>query len=158
MEQFTSHFINQSIPWLTTSKFAMTAVLISTIWSGVGYYMVLFLVGLQTIPKEYCEAANIDGATTWKSFVYITLPLLKPTMLFVTIIAVINTMKGFPPFLVMTGGGPGEATRVIGLLVYETSFRYFRMGLACAMSVIFLVLIMIFTLIQIRIHRFQVGV
>ena len=145
--------IGYDINWLTNKFSAMPAMIIMSVWAGSGYYMVLFLAGLQAIPETYYEAAAIDGANWWHQLRYITLPLLKPTIVFVIVISIIAGLKVFEPMYIMTSGGPNDATKVLTLAIYETSFKFFKMGKACAMSVIMFMLVMIFTIIQLRLFR-----
>jgi multiple sugar transport system permease protein len=155
MEQVTSLFGFGRISWLTSGPEALAAVTITTVWSAVGYYSVLFLAGLQSIPVETLEAAVIDGASERIRFTRIILPLLRPTTFYVTVVAVVNTLRGFPPFLVMTRGGPGESTKVLGLLIYQQGFNFLQMGYASALSVVMLALVMAFTLLQKRIQKYE---
>ena len=138
------------IPWLRSSAWALWAVIIIGIWRATPYFMVIFLAGLQAIPEEYYEAAQIDGASAWSQFRHITLPLLKPTTLLVMVMSVIVAMKVFAVPLIMTGGGPADATRVLPLFIYQTAFEFFKMGRAAAMSVFLFAAVMIFTVFQIR--------
>jgi ABC-type sugar transport system permease subunit len=138
------------IPWLRSSAWALWAVIIIGIWRATPYYMVIFLAGLQAIPEEYYEAAQIDGASAWSQFRHITLPLLRPTTLLVMVMSVIVAMKVFAVPLIMTGGGPADATRVLPLLIYQTAFEFFKMGRAAAMSVFLFAAVMVFTVFQIR--------
>jgi ABC-type sugar transport system permease subunit len=138
------------IPWLRSSTWALWAIVIIGIWRATPYYMVIFLAGLQAIPQEYYEAAKIDGADAWTEFRHITLPLLKPTTLLVMVMSVIVAMKVFAVPLIMTGGGPADATRVLPLFIYQTAFEFFKMGRAAAMSVFLFAAVMVFTLFQIR--------
>jgi len=156
MENLTSLIGVGPLPWLSSGEYALAAVTISTIWSGVGYYAVIFLAGLQTIPKDILEAAVIDGAGNVQRFSKVILPLLKPTMFYVTVVAVIGTLQQFPPFMIMTGGGPGQATRVLGLFIYEYAFAHLNMGFSCTASLVMFVLIMGFTLVQRRLQRYEV--
>ena len=103
------------------------------------------------------EASVIDGAGAFRRFFNVILPLLKPTIFYIIIVGTINSIRGFPPFLIMTGGGPGEATRVIGLLIYEYGFTMLKMGIASSMSVVLLAIILAFTLIQRRLYRYEVA-
>lgn len=139
-----------AIPWLTSTKWAMPALIIYGIWGGVGFVMVLFLAGLQAIPTEYYEAASIDGAGRWRQFVHITLPLLRPVMLFVLITQMIGAAQMFTPAYAMTQGGPVGATRVLSLYIYENGFRYFKMGYASAIALLFFIIVLIVALIQLR--------
>ncbi|MDR3534299.1 MAG: sugar ABC transporter permease [Rhodopila sp.] len=139
------------IPWLRSSAFALPAVILIGIWRATPYYMVIFLAGLQAIPAEYYEAAEIDGAGHWSSFWNITLPLLRPTTLLVMVMTVIVAMKVFAVPMIMTGGGPADSTRVLPLFIYQTAFEFFDMGRASAMSVFLFVAVMLFSVAQIRI-------
>lgn len=148
-----SPFIKDLPAWLKSSQHALLAVIIMAIWRATGYYAVVFLAGLQNIPNEYYEAARLDGANTWAVFWNITWPLLMPTTSFVVVVSIINALRHFDAIWVMTGGGPGDATRVLAVLIYETGLSYFRMGRASAMSVILFIFVMGFTIIQLRLFR-----
>jgi multiple sugar transport system permease protein len=139
------------VPWLRSSSFALPAVILIGIWRATPYYMVIFLAGLQAIPAEYYEAAEIDGAGHWAGFWHITLPLLRPTTLLVMVMTVIVAMKVFAVPMIMTGGGPADSTRVLPLFIYQTAFEFFDMGRASAMSVFLFVAVMLFSVAQIRI-------
>ena len=145
-----------STRWLITETYALPAIIIMRIWWATGYYMILFLAGLQTIPSEYYEVAKLDGASWWNSFWSITLPLLRPILLFVIVISIINAFQTVDIFLIMTKGGPVDATTVLALLVYETGLKYFRMGEGSAMSVILFLILLVFTLIQLRVFREEI--
>lgn len=134
--------------WLTSTTWAMPAVIITSIWKGVGFNMLLFLAGLQAIPEHYYEAADIDGATWFNKFWNITLPLLSPTTFFVTVMAVINSFQVFDSVYLMTQGGPARSTSVMVHYIYENAFQFFRMGYASAMSYVLFFVIAIITLIQ----------
>jgi ABC-type sugar transport system permease subunit len=139
------------IAWLRSSSSALWAVILIGIWRATPYYMVIFLAGLQAIPADYYDAAEIDGAGRWASFWHITLPLLKPTTLLVLVMNVIVAMKVFAVPLIMTGGGPADSTRVLPLFIYQTAFEFFDMGRAAAMSVFLFVGVMLFSFIQVRV-------
>lgn len=138
------------VAWLRSSSSALWAVILIGIWRATPYYMVIFLAGLQAIPKDYYDAARIDGAGDWSCFRHITLPLLRPTTLLVIVMNVIVAMKVFAVPLIMTGGGPADATRVLPLFIYQTAFEFFDMGRAAAMSVFLFVGVMIFSFVQVR--------
>ena len=140
-----------AIPWLTSTTWAMPAIMIYGIWGGLGYVMVLFLAGLQGIPQEYYEAASIDGAGGWQKFRHITLPLLRPVLLFILITQTIAAAQVFTPAYAMTRGGPVAATRVVSLLIYQTGFEYLKMGYAAAMAVVMFVIMGLAALIQMRV-------
>ena len=155
IDQLTTWLGIGFISWLSSDQTALIAITITTIWSATGYYSIIILTGLQTIPKEVLEASVIDGAGAFRRFFNVILPLLKPTIFYIIIVGTINSLRGFPPFLIMTGGGPGEATRVIGLLIYEYGFTMLKMGIASSMSVVLLAIILAFTLIQRRLYRYE---
>ena len=138
------------LKWLDSSNLAMPAIVILTIWYRLGYYVVLFLSGLQSIPHDYYEAAMVDGAGSWRRFWSVTLPLLKPTLAFATTIALIQGVTVFIPITLLTGGGPGNSTTVVSLMIYQTGFTYMEMGKAAAMSVVLFLSIMLITVIQLR--------
>jgi ABC-type sugar transport system permease subunit len=150
-----NNLLGTNIPWMTRGQYAMPGIAIMDIWRASGYYMVLFLVGLQSIPNEFYEAAMIDGANAWQLTRDITIPLMRPVIAFVAIIGMIWGIQVLIPMFVMTGGGPGKATKTLVMLIYHTGMEDWRMGLASAMSVIFFLIVLILTLIQIR--YFRVG-
>lgn len=138
------------VPWLSSTTWAMPAVIIVAVWKELGFYTVIFLAGLQGIPTELYEAARIDGATSFNVFRYVTLPLLKPTTFFVTVISLINSFQVFDAIYVMTNGGPRRSTQVLVHYIYESAFRDFLMGRAAAASWILFALVLIFTLLYTR--------
>lgn len=144
------YFSIEPIQWLSSTVFAPLALAIMTTWKSVGYFMVLYLAGLQGIPNEYREAGMIDGATGWQLFRYITLPLLKPITVFIVTMSLLFGMQEFTAQYVMTGGGPNGVTRVLALLVYETGFVFMKMGRATAISIILFVALLVITLLQRR--------
>ncbi|MBN1314897.1 MAG: sugar ABC transporter permease [Anaerolineales bacterium] len=138
-----------AIDWLSNSAYAMPALIAIGIWRGTPYFMVIFLAGLQAIPKAYYEAAEIDGATGWKAFIHITLPLLRPTTVLVMVMSVIiGIMVFINPIIVTNFGGPAGATRVLPLYIFQTGFEFFKMGLASAASIILFAIVMSFTLVR----------
>jgi multiple sugar transport system permease protein len=142
-----------AVDWLTSSGAVMPGLILASSWRFVPYFMVLYLAGLQHIPGEYSEAAAIDGASTWQRFRLITLPLLKPTILLVVVASVILMSKAFTSVLVISGGGPDGASRVLPLFIYETGLQSFRMGMASAASVLLLLGTLAFLLVQLRLFR-----
>ncbi|MFH1446330.1 MAG: sugar ABC transporter permease [Chloroflexota bacterium] len=145
-------WLNMSpIPWLRSSSTALWAVILIGIWRASPYFMVIFLSGLQAIPEDFMDAAQIDGANSWQTFWYVTLPLLKPTTLLVVVMSIITAMKVFAVPLIMTNGGPANSTRVLPLFIYQTAFEFFDMGRASAMSIFLFAAVMIFSVVQIRI-------
>ena len=125
---------SERISWLNSSAYSPTAILIADVWKNVGFYVLVFLGGMQAISREFYEAAEVDGATPWNQFWYITLPLLSPTILFLSIISVIGALQIFEQPQILTNGGPGDATRTIVLYIYEHGFRFFDMGYAQIMQ------------------------
>lgn len=140
----------QRVPWLIDPSAALVAIIIVASWQQIGYDIVLFIGGLQAIPKEYREAATIDGATSWAVFRYITFPLLSPTTFFIFTISVINSFQVFSIVNVMTGGGPANGTDVLVNLLYRRAFIFFDIGRASALSVLLLLTLLTLTALQFR--------
>jgi multiple sugar transport system permease protein len=134
--------------WLGSTTWAMPAIIFMSIWKNLGYNMVLFLAGLQGIADHYYEAAEIDGASKTQQFFFITLPLLTPTIFFVFIMSLIGSFQVFQQALIMSEGGPANATNTIVLYLYQNGFLYLKMGYASAMAYILFGIIMLITLIQ----------
>lgn len=134
--------------WLTSPEWAMPAVVIVSTWRDMGYYMILFLAGLQTVPRELHEAARVDGANVWQRFVNVTLPCLRPTMFFVTVMLTINSFKIFDLILVMTEGGPGQSTLVMSQFIYRKGFEESQFGYASAAAVVLFFMCIIVTILQ----------
>jgi multiple sugar transport system permease protein len=144
------------IGWLTSPDVAMWAIIIMSVWKVLGYNMVLLLVGLKSIPVVYYEAASIDGAGGWAVFRRITLPLLKPILLFVIVVSTINAYNVFTQVYVMTQGSqaaPGAPLRVLVFDIYQNGFQFFKMGYASAEAVVLTLIILALTLIQFRVIR-----
>lgn len=134
--------------WLVDTFWVIPAVAMVAIWAGLGFNMVIFLAGLQGIPSTYMEAAQIDGASKWRQFFDITLPLLSPTTFFVTIMSIIASFQVFDMIYIMTAGGPGTASTTMVFHIYELAFVKFRFGLSSAAAVVLFALIMAVTLFQ----------
>lgn len=134
--------------WLGDPNWAMPAIILASVWKGLGYYMVIFLAGLQGIPEEYYEAAKIDGASAWQRFRYVTLPLISPTTFFVLVILVIGSFQVFEITFVMTQGGPAYATLTIAYYIFQNAFEWYRMGLAAALAYVLFAMILVITVIQ----------
>ena len=139
------------VNWLTSSGSARWAVALTAIWKEVGFFVIIFLAGLQNVPKELYEAASLDGAGALARFRYITLPLIKPVTAVATVMAVIRGFQSFSPQVVLTGGS--FDTEVVNLFVYKTAFASARMGRASAVAVLMFVLLAIVTLVQLRVLR-----
>ena len=150
---FLAHIGITGPAWLASSGWAMPIVALVNIWQYVGYNMLFFLAGLQAIPKELYEAADLDGAGAWKKFFRISLPLLNSTMLFVLVTDVIGSFQVFDTLYVLTGGGPGNATEVLNLRIYQIAFQDFRLGEAAAMSVLLFAVILAFSIGQFLFFR-----
>lgn len=139
--------------WLTSTDWAIPAVVLISIWRDTGYYMILFLAGLQTVPRELHEAARLDGANVIQRFVNVTLPALRPTTFFVTVILTINSFKIFDLILVLTNGGPGQATLVLSQFIWQKGFVENQFGYASAASIVLFLLCIIVTLVQFFINK-----
>jgi multiple sugar transport system permease protein len=136
--------------WLTNSATAMPAIIAVTVWRFAPYFMVVFLSGLLAIPEEFYEAAQLDGANAIRRFWHVTLPLLAPIIFFVIVVSALLCARIFLLPYFITGGGPGNATRVLSMLIYDTGFSYLKMGRAAAISVVLFAIMMVFTLLQMR--------
>lgn len=139
--------------WLSDPKWALIAIVILSVWKDVGFSAVLFMAGLQGIPSSLYEAAHLDGANSWKSFVYITMPLLSPTTFFVIVINVISSFQVFDQAYVLTGGGPGNATNTIVYYIYSNAFQWFKMGYASAIAWVLFGIIFLATFVQFRYQK-----
>jgi multiple sugar transport system permease protein len=139
--------------WLGTTDTALISVIVVTLWQSVGYSMIIFLAGLQDIPTSLYEAARVDGAGPWRRFISITLPLLKPTSVFVVLISFIGAFQLFDPIFVMTQGGPANATTTAVYYIYQQAFQYLQLGYASALSVVLFAIILVFSMIQLRVFR-----
>ena len=139
-----------NINWLHSSTWAMPAIIIMTIWKDFGYATVLYLAGLMNLPKDVYEAAEIDGANSVQKFFRITVPLLKPTTLFIVITSMIGYIQAYVQILVMTNGGPGTSTYTISYLIFDQAFQKYNFGIASAMSVILFIITGILTFIMFK--------
>jgi multiple sugar transport system permease protein len=145
--------IDSRINWLNSSQWSPLAIVIADVWKNVGFYILVFLGGMQAISRDYYEAAEVDGASSWQKFRKITLPLLSPTILFLLVISVIGALQIFEQPQILTNGGPGDATRTIVMYIYEQGFRFFDMGYAATLAISLFVIILILTIIQFRLSR-----
>ena len=141
------------LEWLSNPRTAVAAVVIVLLWSGVGYDMIIFLAGLQNVPREYYEAAQLDGAGSWRRFLDITLPLLTPTTFFLMVIAIVSSLQVFDLIFVMTQVGTANQLPTVVYYVYEEGFSNFRMGYAITVAWALLFMILVFTLIQFWLQR-----
>ncbi len=139
--------------WFDSTTWALPAMVIVTVWKGLGYSMVIFLAGLQNIPAELYHAGTIDGAGAWKKFRHITLPMLSPTTFFILVITLINSFQVFEQTYVLTKGGPANATLTLSYYIYQNAFQFFQMGKAAALSYVLFALVFAVTLVQFRMQK-----
>lgn len=145
------HLPDQS--WLTEPGWALVAIALITLWINVGFMVIILLAGLENIPDDLYEAANLDGSNALQDFFYITLPLLKPILLIVMILSLVQAFQVFGEVLIMTGGGPFGSTEVLTMLLYEEGFRNFAIGRAAAIGVVITIIIAALSLVQFRVFR-----
>jgi ABC-type sugar transport system permease subunit len=143
------HF-RSNIDWLNGTPFAMIAIICVSIWKFSGYYMLLFLSGLQSIDPTYYEAAKLEGASIWQKIYKITLPLLSPTTFFIVLIAIINSFQAVDQIYVMTRGGPYNTTNVLLYYIYQYGFVYWDTGIASSASSVLFIILLFITLIYYR--------
>lgn len=136
------------IPWVESPNWVIPSVIIMDVWKNTGFAMLIFLAGLQNIPRDYYEAARIDGANTNQLFLRITLPLLSPTIFFVLVIFMIGAIQVFDTIIVLTGGGPGDASRSVVMYIYEQAFQKFDLGYASSIAITLFAIILFLTLLQ----------
>ena len=142
-------------PFLRSTEQALYAVLAPAVWAGLGFQVVVFLAGLKAIPQEYYEAAAIDGAGRWRTLLDVTLPLLRPTIVFLVVVSSIAFLRIFDYVYSMTNGqgGPLDSTKPLVLMIYETAFGHFQMGYATAQTVVLFVILLAISLFQLRLLR-----
>ena len=139
--------------WLADSGLAMFSVIVMSIWKDLGYCVLIYLAGLQGIPVDLYEAADIDGVSNWQKLWYVTLPLLKPTTFFILTTQIIGAFQVFTQTYVMTGGGPGYSTTTIINLLYTKGFQEFNMGYASALAVLLFGSLLLLTMVQKRLFK-----
>ncbi|HAN74240.1 MAG TPA: lactose ABC transporter permease [Planktothrix sp. UBA10369] len=142
------------IPWLTSPNITLFSVMAVTIWKGLGYYMVIYLAGLQSIPLELYEAASIDGSDGFKKHWDITLPLMKPYMVLVGVISAISSTKVFEEVYIMTQGGPRNSSKTIVYYLYERAFQQLDLGYACTIGLILFLIVLGLSILRLVIERF----
>lgn len=142
-------------PWLGSVDLALPAIIAVSVWINMGYYMTIFVAGLQDIPREFYEASRIDGANGWQTLTRITLPLLMPTSLFIVVISLIGSFQVFDQIWVMTKGGPAYATQVTVTYIYQQAFQYLNLGYASAIAFALFIVILGVSLVQFRLFRDQ---
>lgn len=139
--------------WTTSADWSMPAVIIVATWREMGYYMLLFLAGLQTIPPELYEAARVDGANAWQRFRNVTIPSLRPTTFLVMVLLTIGSFKIFDLILVMTNGGPGQSTLVLSQFIYQKGFVENQFGYASASSIVLFAICLAITILQFVVNK-----
>jgi multiple sugar transport system permease protein len=141
----------EPIPWLGSVTWAMPVLILLSVWKQLGFNMVVFLAGLQAIPANRYEAAELDGANAWQQFWYITLPGLRPTLIFATVTTAIFTLRSFEQPYVITGGGPLNSTNLLVFYIYNQAFAQFDFGYAAAAATVLLMVTLVFVYLQLRI-------
>jgi len=141
------------IPWLSSTTWAMPVIILLSFWKQIGFNLVVFLAGLQTIPKNRYEAAELDGAGPWQQFWHITLPGLRPTLIFAAITTGIFTLRSFEQPYVMTGGGPLNSTNLLVFYIYQEAFGQFDFGYAAAAATVLLLVTLVLVYVQLRLTQ-----
>ncbi|RAX18154.1 sugar ABC transporter permease [Pseudarthrobacter sp. AG30] len=139
--------------WTSSSDWALPAVIITSVWRDMGYYMVLYLAGLQAIPSELYEAAEVDGASAWQRFWNVTIPSLRPTTFFVVVMLTVSSFKVFDLIVVMTNGGPGRSTTVLSQLIYQEGIGEGKFGYSSAISLVLFLIVLTVTVLQFKIQQ-----
>ena len=134
--------------WTADSTMAMWAIILVSVWRNMGYYMVIYLAALQGVPVELYEAATVDGASKWRQFISVTLPQIKPTTFFASIMMTISCFKIYDVVAIMTEGGPGRATKMLVTYIYDTAFTQIKYGQASAVAMVLLLIVLIITIVQ----------
>ncbi len=148
-----AHLIDKPLLWLSDKDLAMPAVILMSVWGGVGFSMVIYLAGLQAIPEELYESAKVDGAGPLARIWYITIPLLRPTTLFLLVLGIIGSFQVFTQIFVMTGGGPVNKTTTMVYYMYLWAFKYYDMGYASTLAFALFAMLLVFTVLQLRLFR-----
>ncbi len=145
---FLRQFGLSGVRWLTDTNMAMTSIVIMDVWKNTGFFMIIFIAALQGVPKSITEAAMMDGTPAWRQFFRITLPYISPVVFFAIVYASIGALQVYESIVILTKGGPGDATRSLSILIVEEGFGSFQIGYAAAISVVMTVIILIITAIQ----------
>lgn len=140
------------VRWLTEGRWALPSLVVVSVWKNLGYDMLLFLAGLQAIPRQHLEAASMDGAGAFQRFRFVTLPLLAPTFVMVLLIATIRAFQTFDTVYLMTEGGPHRSTTLIGYWLFQNAFTYFKLGKASALAYVLFAVLLILGLLQWRLR------
>jgi putative chitobiose transport system permease protein len=147
------HLSEDGIPWLTSPKYALVSVMAVTVWKGLGYYMVIYLAGLQAIPADLYEAAAIDGSEGWRRHWDITIPLMRPYLFLVAVISAISATKVFEEVYIMTQGGPRSSSKTLVYYVYERAFQDLEISYACTIGLVMFLLILTLSMLRLAISR-----
>jgi len=145
--------LKEGIPWLTSPHWAIWSVMLVTVWKGLGYYMVIYLAGLQSIPKSLYEAASLDGSDGALSHWDITLPLMRPYLFLVAVISAISATKTFEEVYILTQGGPYNSSKTIVYYIYEKAFRELEVNYACTMGLVLFLIVLILSLINLKLSN-----
>jgi multiple sugar transport system permease protein len=145
--------IAQPLHWLADKDLAMPSVIMMSVWSGVGFSMVVYLAALQAIPEQLYEAARVDGAGSLARLWYVTIPMLRPSTVFLLVIGIIGSFQVFTQIFIMTNGGPVERTTTVVFYIYQAAFKFFEFGYASTLAFGLFALVFVFTLIQLRLYR-----
>jgi multiple sugar transport system permease protein len=148
-----AHLISQPLHWLSDQNLAMPAVVLMTVWAGVGFSMVVYLAALQAVPEELHEAAKMDGAGSVARFWNITVPQLRPTTLFLLVIGIVGSLQVFTQIFVMTNGGPVDRTTTMVFFIYQAAFKFYQMGYASTLSFVLFAMTLVFTAIQLWLYK-----
>lgn len=143
----------QGPEWLSAPQWAMPCIIIMSVWQGFGYNMLLFTAGIHAVPQTYYDAARVDGASRWRTFRSVTIPLISPSLFFGTVMTVISSFQVFAQAYVLTDGGPGTSSTTIVLWLFEKGFDDYALGYASAIAWVLFVIIIVFTIIQLRLQR-----
>jgi multiple sugar transport system permease protein len=146
------HLISRPVEWLGNPSLAMPSVIAFSVWQSFGFAMVVYLAGLQAIPQEVVQAAEVDGAGAFQRFRYVVFPMLAPTTFFLVVVMVIQSFQAFTQIAIMTAGGPIGSTTTIVYYMYQEAFQFFRMGYASAVTWALFVLVFVFTVAQVRVY------
>lgn len=141
------------VPWLTSSDFAMTSIVVMDVWKNTGFFMIILIAALQGVPRQIMDAATMDGASPWRRFSRITLPYISPVLFFCIVFASIGALQVFESIAILTKGGPGDATRSLSIYLVDQAFGSFELGYAASVSVVLMILVLIITIIQLVVSR-----
>jgi putative chitobiose transport system permease protein len=144
------HILNEPLSWLSNGKTALPSVMVVTIWKGLGYYMIIYLAGLQSIPPHLFEAAEIDGANSFLQLIHITIPMLLPSISIVAIMSSMAAMKVFDEIYIMTGGGPYGSTRTMVFEIYYNAFEKIKIGYSSSMAVVLFFILLVFSFFSLK--------